>query len=145
MAVKVQREKVEQAHVVSLLRTIGATVYVLGTRRRRGDFPGTMQTPGIPDLLAFLPGQKFVPYARQPIVPPDRRASVLLFVEVKAAGGRLRPEQGAFRQLAREAEIAHVVGGLNDVIAWCVEHGYLSRDSVAHYRLPAAAKKETTV
>jgi hypothetical protein len=27
----------------------------MGTTRRRGDYPGTMQTPGIPDLMAFLP------------------------------------------------------------------------------------------
>jgi hypothetical protein len=48
-------ERAEQSHIVQLLRTVGGQVYVLGTTRRRGDYAGTMQTPGLPDLLAFLP------------------------------------------------------------------------------------------
>jgi hypothetical protein len=48
-------ERVQQAHIIRLVRTIGGVVYVLGTVRRRGDYQGTMQTPGISDLLVFLP------------------------------------------------------------------------------------------
>ncbi len=48
-------EKAEQQAIVDLLRLIGAKVYILGTKRRKGDYHGTMQTPGIPDLYAFLP------------------------------------------------------------------------------------------
>lgn len=75
-----QPERAIQAHVVRLLRHVGCTVWVLGTTRRRGDYHGTMQTAGLPDVIAFLP-----------------RAGGVLFVEVKAPGGRLRPEQAQFR------------------------------------------------
>lgn len=123
-----QREKVEQAHIVQLLRTIGATVYVLGTRRRSGDYQGTMQSPGIPDLLAFVPQRV-------------RVGQHLLFIECKAGGGRLRPEQVLFRTLCQQAGIEHVVGDLDAVIAWAIEHNYLSRDSVPHYRQPAGGPR----
>jgi len=114
-------EKVEQAGIVRLLRSLGAKVYVLGTVRRRGDYPGTMQTPGLPDVRAFLKGQT-----------PDTR--VLLEIECKAAGGRLRPEQREYRACCQAAGIAHVVGGIDAVIAWLVTHGYLRADAVAaHY------------
>lgn len=120
---KVQREKVEQAHIVQLLRSIGAQVWVLGTHRRQGDHQGTMQTPGHPDLVAFLPVTAFA-------------SSVLLYVEVKAAGGRLRPEQVAFQLCCQTAGVQHLVGDCNGVIAWLIDRGYLSRDGVAHYRVP---------
>lgn len=45
-------EKVVQAHIVQLIRSLGGRAYVLGTRRRSTDFHGTMQTPvgdGWPD------------------------------------------------------------------------------------------------
>jgi hypothetical protein len=72
-------EKVEQARILELLRAIGAAVYVSGTVRPRTDaHHGTCQTPGIPDLCAFLPG------------PPGSHppAYTLLFIECKRAGGR---------------------------------------------------------
>jgi hypothetical protein len=50
-----QPEKSIQHQIAGLLRTVGARVYNIGTRRRKGDFQGTMQTPGIPDVLAILP------------------------------------------------------------------------------------------
>jgi hypothetical protein len=117
----VNPERVEQAHVARLLRTIGATVYVLGVTRKRGDHPGTMQSRGLPDLLAFLPRGNL-------------RAVQLLVVEVKAERGRLSPEQEDFRDHCRAADVAHVVGGLDAVIAWLVANGYLRRDQVPHYR-----------
>jgi hypothetical protein len=114
-------EKVEQAHIVQLLRSIGATVYTLGTRRRRGDYPGTMQTPGIADVFAFLP-------------PKTRQRWVLLAVEVKAEGGRLRPEQVRFRELCLWADVAYVVGPLDAVITWLVAEHYVQASQFPHYR-----------
>lgn len=122
-------EKVVQRHIVATLRTVGAEVYELGTRRPRGDHQGTCQTPGLSDVIAFLP-------ALPRTCPPEKR--VLLFVEAKAAGGRLRPEQVRFRELSLAADIAHVVGDLDAVIAWLIEAGYLKETQVPAYRLRTA-------
>lgn len=116
-------EKAEQAHGVQLLRSIGATVYVLGTVRAKGDFPGTRQTPGIADVLAFLPVRG----------EPGR---VFLAWECKAVGGRLRPEQVEFKDLCDQAEIAHVVGPFDALIAWLAVRGYVKAESFSHYRQP---------
>lgn len=114
-------ERVAQRQIVHLLRSVGAQVWVLGTTRRRGDHPGTMQTPGICDVVAFVP-----------------RAG-LLMVEVKAKGGRLRPEQSHFRDCCREHHVAHVVGGVDEVIAWLVGQGILRADALPWYRQEGAA------
>lgn len=133
-------EKVEQQHGVQLLRAIGATVYVSGTTRRRDDFHGTMQTPGIPDVESFLPLRMVhldpAPGSHQSYTSQRRR---LLKWEAKARGGRLRPEQLEYQRLCAEAEVAHVVGDCNALIAWLIEHGYLKPDQVAHYRLTTSA------
>jgi hypothetical protein len=118
-------EKAEQAAIVRLLRTLGATVYVLGTVRRKGDHPGTMQTPGICDVLAFL--------------PTSLRTNMVLAIEVKAHGGRLRPAQEEFRAVCELSPVAYVTGGLDAVIAWLREHGYLKSANVwPHASLPCA-------
>jgi hypothetical protein len=134
-------ETAVQAHIVQLLRTLGARVYVMGTHRRRGDFHGTMQTEGIPDLMAFLPMRDRivgdgVTHREIAIAPVKPRQ--FLFIEAKAQGGRLRPEQKIFRELCLQATVDHVVGGLDAVIAWLVERGYVRADSVPHYRQPEA-------
>lgn len=116
-------EKTEQAHIVQLLRSVGAAVYVLGTHRRRGDYQGTCQTPGLPDLMAFVPSGS--------TVPPR-----LLFVECKAAGGRLRVEQIDFQEHCHIAEVEHVVGDLDAVIAWLVERGVVKAQLFPSYRQP---------
>lgn len=121
----VQREKTEQAHVVKLYRSIGAAVYIMGTRRRAGDFQGTMQTPGIPDLMLFLPP-----------VPGKTMEPALLFHEVKAARGRLSAEQKAFRDACRAAGVFHVVGGLDAAIEFLVRTGRARTESFPHYRRP---------
>lgn len=123
--VPVVSEKVEQSHIVQLLRSIGAKVYVSGTHRRREDFQGTMQTPGIPDIEAFIPNRCGIGGYR------------LLKVEVKRIGGRLRPEQQEYQQLCDQASVAHVVGNLDAVIGWLVREGYVKASSVPHYRQPA--------
>lgn len=109
-------EKAVQAAIVELLEALGGTVYVLGTKRRKGDYHGTMQTPGIPDLLAFLPQ------------PPDVNSRIearQLWVEVKAHGGKLRKEQREFAEHCYDAEVEHLVGGVDVVIQWATEAGYL--------------------
>jgi len=108
-------EKVEQARILELLRAIGAAVYVSGTVRRSGDYPGSMQTPGIPDLCVFLPGP--------PGSPPP--AYTLLFIECKRAGGRLRPAQTIFRDYCEAAGVAHLTGGLDAVLAWLTRGGWV--------------------
>lgn len=106
-AVRRLPEKAVQRQIVGLLRLLGWQVWVLGTVRRRGDHPGTMQTPGAPDLLCL-----------GPVTHPG-----LLCVEVKAKGGRLRPDQQRFRDACQAAGVPHVVGGLDDVVRWLEAHG----------------------
>ncbi|MEK9726101.1 MAG: VRR-NUC domain-containing protein, partial [Rhodospirillaceae bacterium] len=118
-------EKVEQANISNLLRTLGFSIYTLGHpspsdgRRHRG----TMQTPGLPDLLVFSP-------------PPKSR---LIAIEVKREGGRLRPAQVVFRQECRAAGVDHVVGTYNAVVAWLIDHRYLRGEQVPWYRRPDGA------
>lgn len=124
-----QRERSEQAVIAQLLRALGAKVYTLGTTRRKTDSHfGTMQTPGLPDVIAFL---KLPP---APTMPTWTRR--MLVIECKAPGGRLRPEQNEFRGLCLAADVAHVVGGLDDVIAWLITHGHANANQFPHYRVP---------
>lgn len=104
-------EKAIQRDVCALLRRLGAAVYTIGTVRRRGDHPGTMQTPGLPDVLCFLP------------IRDGRRT--LLLLELKAQGGRLSTHQKAFRAYCEQAQLGYVTGNLDTVIAWLEEAGYL--------------------
>ncbi len=128
-------EKTEQAHIVQLLRSLGGQVFVFGTHRRATDYHGTMQTAGIPDLVCFLPVKR-----RGTDLQPGPRFEQV-FVECKAAGGRLRPEQIVFRELCLAAQILHVVGGLDDVIAFLVERDFVKSEQFAHYRQPSSAKE----
>lgn len=127
-------EKVEQAHGVQLLRGLGGKVYVIGHpspndgRQHRG----TGQTPGLADVLAFLP-----PRGRFDLVfGPSEPRTVLLFWEAKGRGGRLRPEQREFRDLCQDAQVEHVVGDLNALIAWLVSRHYVKAHQFPHYRQP---------
>ena len=123
-------ERAEQAAVVQLLHTLGATVFVLGTVRRRGDHPGTMQTPGLPDLLVWLPARTGTSTWR------------LVFIECKAAGGRLRPEQRAFREHCGAAGVDHIVGTLGDIVTWLTEQTYLREATGAPGRVSRASREE---
>jgi hypothetical protein len=118
-----QPEAAEQRAIVQLLRVVGCQAWTLGTHRRRGDYQGTNQSPGLPDVLAFLP-----------------KGGGLLCVEVKAKGGRLRPEQETYRNacLACEApwQVHHVVGGQDAVIAYLIGVGLLHAHQVPYYRQP---------
>lgn len=130
----VQHEKGEQASGVKLLRSLGAAVYVLGTRRARGSRcrcgafvpgdQGTRQTPGVADVLAFLPAPR-----------GTRLAGCQLWWEAKrAAGGRASDAQRVFAANCAAAGVAHCLGDVNDLVAWLIEHGYLRANQVAHYR-----------
>jgi hypothetical protein len=127
-----QPEKIIQQQIVTLLRSIGATVYVLGVHRRRGDYPGTCQTPGLPDLYAFLP--------RAPL--RLRHGPLALWVEVKAAGGRASAAQEAFVDQCQASGVAHVIGGVDAVIALLVVGGWLKAENVPHYRRPPVVLEE---
>jgi hypothetical protein len=106
-------ERTAQGHIVRLLRSLGAAVYVLGTVRRRDDaHHGTMQTPGIPDLYAILPRR-------------GGGTRQTLWVEVKAARGRRSPAQDTFAAHVATAPCDYVCGGLPDVVAYLARHGYV--------------------
>lgn len=120
-------EKVVQQQGVNLLRSVGGFAYVLGTRRRRGDFHGTMQTPGIPDVYFFLPMPRLA--IGQPCAG---------WWEAKAEGGTLRPAQREFKAQCLGASVTHVAGGLDALLAFLVEGGWLKAENLPHYRGPSA-------
>ena len=119
-----QHEKRIQSQIVTLLRSVGAAVYVLGTRRGRGDYQGTRQTPGLPDIWTIL--------------PPSRIGSgpAGVWIEVKAPHGKRSREQEAFAAGCNIASVPYLCGGLDDVIAFLVERAYLKPAQLAHYRQP---------
>ena len=113
-------EKSEQAHIIQALRTIGAKVYTIGRPPRRDAVhKGTGIAIGLPDLLSFLPESSTTPRH-------------LLWIEVKSARGRLSEAQKAFRDVCQVCGVPHLVGGLDDVLAYLLERRYVSE--VAHYR-----------
>ena len=105
---KLPLEKEIQSDIVKLLETVGAAVYKIGTKRKKGDHQGTMQTPGIPDLLAFV---------------PVRPAWVQLWIEVKRPGETRSDDQDTFRWNAIDAECEHVTGGVDEVLDWLKARG----------------------
>lgn len=127
-------EKHEQRDGVQLLESLGARVFVSGTRRRKGDYQGTMQTPGIPDVEAFLPRPKFG--------PPTTPARTLLKWEAKSAtrtrlkNAGMTPEQVDYRDLCRQTgAVQHLVGDLSTLYQFLVHAGYLRAEDVPHDRL----------
>jgi hypothetical protein len=123
-------EKTEQGSGCQLLLTLGAAVYVLGTRRPKGEDQSTRQTPGISDVIAFLP-----------------RATGVVFWEVKAVGGRMSPEQVAFRTIVLLCEraglgIYHVLGGYDALIAFLVRRGLAVASQFPYYRLHSDSDRQ---
>lgn len=114
-------EKTEQGSILNLVGHLGGVAYVLGTRRAqycgvcggRNQDQGTRQTPGIADLYVLL--------------PPTPTASrwTPLWIEVKGRGGTLSPDQVAFRDACVRTQHAHLVGGLDEVIAYLAAHGWI--------------------
>jgi hypothetical protein len=118
-------EKHEQADTVQLLEVIGAAVYQVGTRRPRGrscpscgtfvaEHQGTCQTPGISDLVVFLPAR-------------HADARPVLFVEQKAVTGRLSPPQQVFRTLVEQSTALYLSGTVDDALLFLETRGYLRR------------------
>jgi hypothetical protein len=103
-------EKQEQAAIVQLLKNIGAKVYVLGTRRPAGDHQGTRQTPGIPDVFAFL---------------PRRENYQALWIEVKRVGGRASTAQADFASQCHYSDVCYIRGTCDDVIKWLKIGGWV--------------------
>jgi hypothetical protein len=79
----------------------------------------------LPDVLAFMPARL------------GHEVEQLLVVEVKAKGGRLRPEQVTFAEHCHRAGIPHIIGGLDSVFRWLVDQGYLRENQFGHYHARA--------
>lgn len=84
-------EKQVQAAIVKRLGKLGVAVYSLSQPR------ATKQTAGLPDILAICPYRG------------------IFVVEVKAAGGKQRPEQRVFQERWERAGGRYVLGGLAEV------------------------------
>lgn len=132
-----QREKAEQAGIVRLLESLQAHVYILGSRRAQRcrscgavtTDQGTRQTPGLADLYAILRPPQYAPTDGVPAYTP-----VALWIEVKAGDGQPSSEQRDFMARNASAGVAHLIGGVDVVIAFLVRHGWLRADGVASYR-----------
>jgi hypothetical protein len=126
-----QPEKAEQRAIVQLLEALGAKVYVLGTRRRKGDHQGTMQTPGIPDLYFVLPSRYKTKNGKlhsASDAPDDSYATgpTHVWVEVKRKGGRRSLAQQEFRNWHIFQQPYYICGTCDDVQNWLVHHRWLS-------------------
>ena len=117
-------EKEIQADIVQLLEAVGARVYKIGTTRKKGDHQGTMQTPGIPDLCAFVPVTFALSLKGIAAPEPYRSTSwVQLWIEVKRPGETLSEAQDTFRANALKAGEEHVTGGVDEVLDWLKARG----------------------
>jgi hypothetical protein len=132
-----QPERAEQEGVKKLLRTLGARFFVAGTVRKKGDHPGTMQTPGLADIpLCFLPRRSRLSQSYHDTGGEYQ----LVVIEVKSPAaaktksGGLRPEQADLKNLCAEAGVPYIHGDLNAIIAWLIENRYLKASQVPHYR-----------
>lgn len=120
-------EKVEQQEGVKLLRMLGSHVYILGTKRRAGDYQGTNQTPGIADVEAFLPAKAGHP------------ARILKWEVKRERGSKASPDQVRYAGHCTRAGVAYVIGTARTLTAWLVAEGYLPNLSHA----PRAHERET--
>ena len=119
-------EKTEQRSVVNLIEQIGGVVYVLGTRRASccgvcgspTTDPGTRQTEGLGDLAIYLP----------PSPRGQGQTWHFLWMECKGRGGTLSDVQVKFRQMNQAASVTHLVGGLDEFIAYLVAGGWARVD-----------------
>ncbi len=122
---KARLEKHEQQDGVKLLRSLGAAVYVLGTKRRKGDYQGTNQTPGIADVEAWMPTK------RSDQCTPWMLSRQLLKWEVKRSrGAKTSVEQESYAALCTDAGVSYVCGDLSALMRWLVDAGYLRADQV---------------
>ena len=101
-----------------------------------------MQTPGIPDLLAFvdipvsISMRLYNTESARHIAPHTR--SVQLWIEVKRPGGTLAGAQKAFRLRALEAGCCHVTGGVDEVLDWLKARGAVKYGPIRAVMLTSA-------
>ncbi|MFN7341536.1 MAG: hypothetical protein ACK5VI_10715 [Opitutia bacterium] len=119
-------EKNEQTEITKLLRLIGAKVYWLSQARH------TQQTPGVPDLFAFVKvGGEIVP----------------LWIEAKRNHRKAaeRPEQIVFRLLCKLAGAEHIVGTLEDVQCWLSHKGLIRLSETGQVHVGSGAGPNAVV
>lgn len=115
-------EKTEQGSIVNLTDQLGGKVYVLGSRRAvccgvcgaPTTDPTTRQTEGLADLAIFLPP-----------APRGSGGSVFLWLECKGRHGSLSEEQVEFREFCMRAHVQHLVGGLDEYLAFLEAGGWV--------------------
>lgn len=118
-----QDERAEQASIRNLTAQIGGIVYTLGTVRATccatcgapNSDPTTRQSPGLPDLAVFLPAPPRVP----------AYGPTFVWIECKGRRGTLSAEQLQFRELCQAARVQHLVGGLDEYIAFLEAGGWV--------------------
>lgn len=125
MKVKPPLEKHEQSAGIALLRQLGAAVYSSGTVRPRGSLDySTRQTPGIPDVEAFLPAM-------------NGRPATLLKWEVKRqrwTASAWRAEQREYASRCDAVGLPYVIGSVDDLLTWLQDAGYVTAWQLPHYR-----------
>lgn len=131
-----QPERAEQEAVKRLLAALGAKFYVAGVTRKKGDYQGTMQTPGLPDLpLVFLPrfklGDLSDPHLMYQLVVVECKSPAA----AKTKWGGLSPFQREAKAYCLGAGVPYVHGDLDAIIGWLIDHSYLKPSQVPHYRL----------
>lgn len=131
-------EAAEQEKLRRLLLAMGAKFWIAGTTRKKGDHPGTMMTPGLPDVpFVFLP-------RRVGMIDSELRKERftlydLLVVEMKSPVEYRKKEHGRskeqieFAHYCELAGINYVCGDFDVVVRWFIKHGYLRADQVPHY------------
>lgn len=116
-------EKHIQAAIHEWLELCGCRVYTIGTVRKRGDHQGTMQTPGLPDLLVFVPGEAWSDTAPEQI-----------WVECKRPGTYQTPEQKLFEHRATTVwpESYYVWRSLAECQAWAEQRELVEKVGIAY-------------
>jgi hypothetical protein len=139
-----QPERAEQEAAKKLLAAMGAKFWVAGTTRRAGDYQGTMQTPGLPDLpLVFLPRfKRYKEGTDMHLLDQTLGMYELVVVEMKSPAaaktkhGGLSPFQRECKAYCLGAGVPYIHGDLDALIGWLIHHSYLKPEHVPHYRLP---------
>jgi len=134
-------EAVEQRHVIDTCVSIGGRVWVLGTKRGTVkcqhcgrptlEHQGTKQTPGVSDLICFVPD-------RRGLSLPGGTPKLFehAYVEMKALDGTQSDPQKDFETMCLASGVRYTLcRGLNGFLALCIELGAIKPDNVPHYRV----------
>ncbi|MGE0450877.1 MAG: hypothetical protein AB7Q29_14990 [Vicinamibacterales bacterium] len=132
-------EKTEQQHIIDTTKRLGGGVVMFGVPRRGSACPacgtwvpghrGTQQTEGAADLELVIPRRH---------ASPDAPRFEFLKWETKSVRGRLSPAQVEYRELMRAAGVICESGTYDGYLAFLLDRGVITADSVPHYRLPAS-------